>query len=510
MALPTLERPGARLGGVTQTTASVSCRTDSAGVNLYLDVAHDPAFTAIIATSAAAALNSANNYTATAHVTGLAPGTRYHWRVRAGDSGDANVAVGSGLLFSGSFRTLHSRASRRWVIWGLGCMQLNTGAEFNRRLSQVFSRIRASDPLACMWIDDIDYVDAHGAVGSGNYGAGVYMTWPKDTSINQAEREIRARTNYYSRLDEEWRSNHSEGMNVLMAQIPTWWMYGDHDGGFNDRDGYDAHSATAWQVDAIRAMNKVNLELFGALNKHHLEASQPSSYTYSTDTESETDKPIHYHYIDVPPVRFVVLDCRAFRSSKGATDNASKTMLGAAQKQWLKDAIRDNPQPFLAIVSSLMFDGDHDYNPGLTTFDGWKGWSTEREEILDYIWSVGNPHRTVILSFDTHVACAAKYTGQNQDRPAIYEVTNASLWNTPNHSYVTGFGNQIYRTGETAAAVGYGGRLQMMRTNINSVTKVTAGPGYMEVAAVQVYDNNGIGGYSTMQPFKTLWSRRFE
>lgn len=80
-------------------------------------------------------------------------------------------------------------------------------------------------------------------------------------------------------------------------------------------------------------------------------------------------------------VRFIQTDSRSFMSAKGAVDNASKTMLGATQKQWLKDQLV-TAQPFKVWLHDNAWVGTPS-NPG--NDDRWRAFSTERAEIAAYI-----------------------------------------------------------------------------------------------------------------------------
>jgi hypothetical protein len=93
---------------------------------------------------------------------------------------------------------------------------------------------------------------------------------------------------------------------------------------------------------------------------------------------------------------FYFLDTRTFRSPESAPDDASKTMLGSAQKGDLKQWLSLSTARFKFIVSSIMWN-DH----GTTGNDSWAGYTTEREEIFQYIRS---NHRcgVLLLSGDQH------------------------------------------------------------------------------------------------------------
>lgn len=78
-----------------------------------------------------------------------------------------------------------------------------------------------------------------------------------------------------------------------------------------------------------------------------------------------------------------LLDTRFFRSPNDALDDASKTMLGATQKQWLKDCLLASTAIHKVVVTSVPL------RYGTTGNDHWEGFATERGEILDFITGNG-------------------------------------------------------------------------------------------------------------------------
>lgn len=102
-----------------------------------------------------------------------------------------------------------------------------------------------------------------------------------------------------------------------------------------------------------------------------------------------------YHTFVYGRVRFIVLDGRTFKSNPAATDNASKTMLGATQKQWLKDTITASAQKVIVIANDVPWAG-----PTQAGADHWSGYNTERVEIGNFINASGK--KAVIIGGDMH------------------------------------------------------------------------------------------------------------
>lgn len=79
-----------------------------------------------------------------------------------------------------------------------------------------------------------------------------------------------------------------------------------------------------------------------------------------------------------------------------AMGGASRTYLGAAQKQWLKNGLQNSKATFKFImngppISQLLFD----------PYDRWEAWTAERNEILDFIQN-NNLKNVIWLSTDLH------------------------------------------------------------------------------------------------------------
>jgi alkaline phosphatase D len=97
-----------------------------------------------------------------------------------------------------------------------------------------------------------------------------------------------------------------------------------------------------------------------------------------------------------PAADVFVLDCRSSRSPNRETDGPAKTMLGATQKAWLKEALRASSAIFKFVVSSVPF-----LPAGRQ--DSWAGFQTERRELVEFIRNE-TIRNVVVLSADIHMA----------------------------------------------------------------------------------------------------------
>ncbi|MFF5185169.1 alkaline phosphatase D family protein [Streptomyces sp. NPDC000345] len=104
--------------------------------------------------------------------------------------------------------------------------------------------------------------------------------------------------------------------------------------------------------------------------------------------------------------RLNVLDTRQYRSDQAVSQEGAQdpalTMLGAAQKRWLTDGLRNSDTRWNLVASQIMMaETDLLAGPGkLWYYDAWDGYQAERDALLGELASVRNP---VVLSGDRHL-----------------------------------------------------------------------------------------------------------
>lgn len=114
-----------------------------------------------------------------------------------------------------------------------------------------------------------------------------------------------------------------------------------------------------------------------------------------------------YQAYKVGRVQFILTDLRSERDPVAITDNASKSIMGAVQKQWFKDqlvAARDSETPLIVWLSSVPF-----ISTSLAG-DGWGRFQTERREILEFIRD-NRIQNICIISGDMHALALDDGTG---------------------------------------------------------------------------------------------------
>lgn len=159
---------------------------------------------------------------------------------------------------------------------------------------------------------------------------------------------------------------------ALYQQIPTLYMWDDHDFGPDN-----SHSGSPGRAAACEAYR---------LRVPH----PPLVETGSTDA-------VYFTY-EVGRVLFIFTDQRSMASPASATDNGSKTILGATQKDWFKGLLSDesNEGKLFVWICSRVWGG-----VPTTGADHWGGFTTERTELANHInnYCAG---RFCVLSADMH------------------------------------------------------------------------------------------------------------
>lgn len=159
------------------------------------------------------------------------------------------------------------------------------------------------------------------------------------------------------------------------------YIWDDHDFAGNDSDKNNIGRAAARQVYRERFPH------------YPLPAGGPNAAIYQT--------------YKVGRVQFILTDLRSERDPVAMTDDASKSIMGAEQKQWFKDqlaAARDAETPLIVWLSSVPFIST------ASTGDGWGRFQTERREILEFIRD-NRIQNICIISGDMHALALDDGTG---------------------------------------------------------------------------------------------------
>jgi alkaline phosphatase D len=197
---------------------------------------------------------------------------------------------------------------------------------------------------------------------------------------------------------------------ALYRDVPFVYMWDDHDYGPNDGD------ATAPGREAARLVYQEYVPHYPLLL-------------------GSGDVPI-YQAFTVGRVRLVLTDTRSLRDTKAVdVDDPNKSMLGAAQKAWLKQEFlqAQGVYPLLIWVSPSPWIAD----PPGAGIDNWNGFRAERREIADFLEA--NEIRNVLMvSGDVHMLAidnGRNNTYASSGKPN-FPIMQASALDRPNPTYL--------------------------------------------------------------------------
>lgn len=298
----------------------VKLNRNSSAVRLAVDT--DEAFPSPILSGAVASSGRIARF----HVSGLSPDTTYYCAVR--DRGVIDAAT------IGRFTTPPASGSASFRSAFAG--DCGTGTNH-----AVFPQIVAKDPLFFIHLGDLHYEN----IGTNSVSAYLAAYDAAQAPANPA---------------------------ALLREVPTLYMWDDHDFGQNDSHGGSAGRDAACEAYRIRV-------------------------PHPPLVETETTGAVYFTH-RVGRVLFIVTDQRSRASNKTATDNSGKTILGSAQKAWLKGilAAPANSDTLFVWVCSRVWGG-----APASGADHWGGFTTERTELADYI-KANCPGRLIVLSADMH------------------------------------------------------------------------------------------------------------
>jgi alkaline phosphatase D len=122
-------------------------------------------------------------------------------------------------------------------------------------------------------------------------------------------------------------------------------------------------------------------------------------------------------------ILFFLLDDRYYRSPNGWPDGPDKTMFGARQLEWLKQALVSAPRASIKIVAS----GSQFWNQS-SRFEGWHDFATEQQAFADWLMA-RKIEGLIFLSGDRHFGELLRI-----ERPGAYpllEFTSSPLTSKP-------------------------------------------------------------------------------
>lgn len=254
-------------------------------------------------------------------MTGLQPDTQYFYGVEI-----------SGVLQNegrGKFKTFPAGPASFECMFSSCCL---TGND-----SSIFDIIRNQNPLFFIHMGDLHYED----IGSND------------------------KTRFHRAYDQVFSAPRQ---HAFYSNIPTMYVWDDHDFGGNNSDGTSAARPAAQAAYRERV-------------PHYL---LPSS-----------NGAIYQSWV-VGRVRFIMTDLRSNSSRISNSDNSSKTKMGEEQIQWFFNELL-KPEPVKVWISSHAW-----ITPQESNTDKWGSYSTERKRIANFIKNNGLEGKVMIISGDMH------------------------------------------------------------------------------------------------------------
>jgi alkaline phosphatase D len=307
----------------------------------------------------------AADHTVTVRFDGLVPGTLYAYRVRFADT----------PAREGHFRTAPAAdaAAPVRIAFGGDVAGQNVCRDRERGLP-IFAAIEAFSPDLFLALGDMIYAD--GTCGAtGLYGNAQV---PGDFPVAAELEDFRA----------HWRYLRADpGVSRLLARAAVSPIWDDHEvtNDFGPRQGGERIAP------GLRA---------------YLE--------YNPGPEREEPGRLYRSERWGRHAELFVLDTRSHRSANAAPDGADKSMLGAAQERWLREALRGSDATWKLVVSSVPLAIPTGSNAAVRGRDGWADLDTPtgfERSLLTLLESLRDAkvRNLVWLTTDVHFASVVRF-----------------------------------------------------------------------------------------------------
>lgn len=338
-----------------------------------------------IASSLPVTATAASGYVVHIRLDGLLPGTRYQYRVRLDGQAPAQDQHFSFVTQSGD-----RRAPRDFSIATGSCAYLgdrpDDGSGVGAKEFRIFDAIAAGKPDLMLWLGDTIYFRDE------DFG---------DSAIGMNTRWLATRT--YPPLQRLLQTGHH------------YAIWDDHDYGPNDSDrGF--------------VLKSRSLELFRRY--------------WANGSYGLPDTPGIFSKVSFEDVDIFLLDDRYYRDDDSAADVAGKTMLGAAQLDWLKRELAQSRARFKLIAngSRMLSDRPSAEKRG---GEGWHNYPQERSAFLDWL-AARRIDGVLFLSGDIHYTHITE-----RERPGLYPLVELTC--SPLTSRVHPRPNPVRPVAETVA-----------------------------------------------------------
>lgn len=296
-----------------------------------------------IASSLPVAARAASGHAVQIQLEGLAPATRYQYRVRFDGQAPAPDRQFGFVTQSGE-----SRAPRDFSLATGSCAYLSDQPDvigIGAKEFRIFDAIAAKKPELMLWLGDTIYF--------------------RDADFEaDAPRRMNAR----------WLATRSYApLQRLLQTGQHYAIWDDHDFGPNDSDG-------------SFALKPTSLELFRRY--------------WANGSYGLPEVPGIFSKVSYEDVDIFLLDDRYHRDDDGAADAPGKTMLGKAQREWLERELLGSRASFKLIAggSRMLSERPSAERRG---GEGWHNFPEERRGFLDWL-AAKRIDGVVFLSGDIH------------------------------------------------------------------------------------------------------------
>jgi alkaline phosphatase D len=308
------------------------------------------------------------DFTLTVPLENLSPGTRYRYYILVKDPDQRSAPAQRAA--QGEFTTLPDPATSvpMMFAWSgdLGgqerCRQGEAGYP-------ILDTIREQKPDFFIFLGDTIYSDH------------VCLLPPNEPGYN-----------FIATTLQEYRAKHhyqrgATALRRLLASVPVYVMWDDHEVKNNFAGPFEPQMAAG-------------LQAFREYWPIHTDMSEPQRLYRMVRCGADLE--------------MFLLDTRQYRSRNADPDGPAKTMLGAAQLQWLVKGLASSPATWKVIVTSVPLSVPKGGGSAVPGYDGWAGgtdgtgFERERQVIVDAI--LGNRIRNVVfLAGDIHWVQANAY-----------------------------------------------------------------------------------------------------
>ena len=358
---------GPMISHTTPTSARIWVETDQPA-KVTINYFHDPRRFAVYTHgdrvergSASKQTNEDAPYTAVVELPGLSPGSTIYYEVSLNGRSTRALTPQAFTLFPSTELSQDRPDGIPDFVIAFG----SCNSPSRVPIQTIWSEVARHRPSAFLFIGDNNYMH--------NYVDG----YPKS---RETVRYAMAR--YHRSL------RNVPGIRAIMAAVPTYGIWDDHDYGPNNSD-----RTFPWRDES--------LEIFRRF--------WPNPYPEGTRT------PGVFHSFQIADVEFFMLDDRYHRDPNEAEDRT--TMLGAGQLEWLKESIRASTATFKVLANG----GTLASESGTET---WYRFGTERDDFLAWVFAE-KINGVFFISGDWHVGTLNRLH-RPQDAYPLYELVSSN------------------------------------------------------------------------------------